>query len=41
MTANLEPRRGMTPYAGFGNPPIISLCLAIIAGFWVRHRGAR
>ncbi|MGI9232499.1 MAG: apolipoprotein N-acyltransferase [Woeseiaceae bacterium] len=38
MTANLEPRRGTTPYAGFGNTPIISLCLAIIAGFWIRHR---
>ncbi len=37
MTADIEPRRGMTPYASFGNIPIIGLCLAIIGVFWVRN----
>ena len=41
MTADIEPRRGMTPYAGFGNVPIISICLIIVVGFWARHRGGR
>jgi apolipoprotein N-acyltransferase len=40
MTADIEPRRGMTPYASSGNTPVIALCLAIIAGFWIRHRGS-
>ncbi len=40
MTADVEPRRGMTPYARWGNTPIIALCLAIIIGFSMRHRGA-
>ena len=37
MTADIEPRTGMTPYASFGNIPIIGLCLAIIGVFWVRN----
>ena len=37
MTADIEPRSGMTPYASFGNIPIIGLCLAIIGVFWVRN----
>jgi apolipoprotein N-acyltransferase len=41
MTADLEPRRGMTPYASMGNTPIIAISLFIVAGFWVRHRGNR
>ncbi len=40
MTAAVEPRRGMTPYAGNGNRPIIGLCLAIIALFWIRNRAS-
>lgn len=41
MTAEIEPRRGMTPYAAFGNVPIIVICLIIVVGFWARHRGGR
>ncbi len=41
MTADIEPRRGMTPYAGAGNTPIIAICLIIVAGFWLRHRASR
>jgi apolipoprotein N-acyltransferase len=41
MTADIEPRRGMTPYAGAGNTPIIAICLIIVAGFWLRHRAGR
>jgi apolipoprotein N-acyltransferase len=40
MTADVEPRQGMTPYARMGNAPIIALCLAIIASFWMRHRSS-
>ena len=41
MTADIEPRRGMTPYASWGNTPIIAICLAIIIGFSMRQRGSR
>lgn len=37
MTADVEPRRGMTPYARGGNWPVIGLCLAIIGVFWIRN----
>ncbi|MGI9247378.1 MAG: apolipoprotein N-acyltransferase [Woeseiaceae bacterium] len=40
MTADVETRRGMTPYARGGNPPIIGLCLAIIGIFWIRNRAS-
>ena len=40
MTADIEPRRGMTPYARGGNEPIIGFCLAIIALFWIRNRAS-
>ena len=40
MTADIEPRRGMTPYARGGNQPIIGLCLAILAAFWIRNRAS-
>jgi len=40
MTAEIEPRRGMTPYARGGNQPIIGLCLAILAAFWIRNRAS-
>jgi len=38
MTADVEPRRGMTPYAGTGNWPIIGLCCAVLGIFWIRNR---
>lgn len=38
LTADVEPRRGTTPYASTGNAPVIVLCLIIVAGFWTRHR---
>jgi len=40
MTADIEPRRGMTPYARHGNQPIIGLCLAIIGVFLIRNRAS-
>jgi apolipoprotein N-acyltransferase len=40
MTADIEPRRGMTPYARGGNQPIIGLCMAILAAFWIRNRAS-
>lgn len=40
MTANVESRRGMTPYARFGNAPIVGLCIAIVALFWIRARAS-
>jgi len=36
MTADVEPRTGMTPYASTGNWSIIGLCLAILGVFWIR-----
>jgi len=40
MTADVEPRRGMTPYAGTGNWPIIGFCTAILGIFWIRSRAS-
>jgi len=40
MTADIEPRGGMTPYARSGNQPIIGLCLAILGIFWIRNRAS-
>ena len=40
MTADIQPRRGMTPYARGGNWPIIGLCLAILGLFWIRNRAS-
>jgi apolipoprotein N-acyltransferase len=40
MTAEVETRRGMTPYARGGNRPIIGFCLAIIGVFWIRNRAS-
>jgi apolipoprotein N-acyltransferase len=41
MTADIEPRRGLTPYAQFGNWPIIGLCLAITGVLWIRNPARR
>jgi apolipoprotein N-acyltransferase len=40
MTAEVQPRRGMTPYASLGNLPIVGLSLVILGVFWMRHRGS-
>jgi apolipoprotein N-acyltransferase len=40
MTANVQPRRGATPYAAAGNWPIIGLCCAILGIFWIRNRAS-
>jgi apolipoprotein N-acyltransferase len=38
LTADVMPRRGATPYASFGNSPIIGLSLLVLGLFWVRTR---
>jgi len=38
LTGDIQPRRGMTPYAGGGNWPIIGLSLVILGVFWIRNR---
>ena len=40
MTADIQPHRGMTPYAGGGDWPIIGFCLAILGLFWIRNRAS-
>ena len=40
LTADIQPRRGMTPYARSGNWPIIGLCLAILGLCWIRNRAS-
>ena len=40
MTANVQPRKGMTPYVAGGNWPIIGFCLAILGAFWIRNRAS-
>ena len=38
LTASVTPRKGSTPYVSLGNAPVIGLCLAILAFFWLRAR---
>jgi len=40
LTARVEPREGLTPYASTGNWPVIGLCLFIVAAFWLRTRAS-
>jgi len=40
MTADIEPRSGLTPYARYGNGPVIGLCVLILAAFWLRSRAS-
>ena len=40
MTADIQPRRGMTPYVRGGNWSILGLCLAILSLFWIRNRAS-
>ncbi len=38
LTADVMPRRGATPYASFGNSPVVGLSLLVLGLFWVRTR---
>ncbi len=38
MTADVQPRRGLTPYAATGNAVIIGLCVALLGFFRIRNR---
>jgi apolipoprotein N-acyltransferase len=40
MSLDVQPRSGMTPYARFGNWPVISLSFLVMAGFWLRSRSS-
>ena len=40
MTADIEPRSGMTPYARCGNWPVVGFCVLLLAGFWLRSRAS-
>lgn len=38
MSLDMQPHSGMTPYARLGNWPVATLCLLVLAGFWLRSR---
>jgi apolipoprotein N-acyltransferase len=38
MSSDVQPRAGTTPYVRFGNWPVVSLSLLVLAGFWLRSR---
>ena len=40
MSLDVQPRSGMTPYARFGNWPVIGLSFLVLAGFWLRSRSS-
>ena len=40
MTADVVPMKGLTPYAGAGNWPIVGLAFAILGFFWIRNRAS-
>ena len=41
MTVDVTPQSGATPYANYGNWPIVSLCLALLAGCLLASRKGR
>ena len=38
LTSSVQPRKGATPYANWGNTPIVGLCVLILAFGWIRIR---
>ena len=40
MSMDVQPRSGMTPYARFGNWPVVGLSFLVMAGFWLRSRSS-
>lgn len=38
LTAEVQPRQGMTPYAYWGNAPVVTIAFAILAGLAVARR---
>ncbi len=40
MTANVEPRKGSTPYVIGGNRPVIALCMLALVVLWLRTRAS-
>jgi len=39
LTHDVEPRRGATPYVVVGNIPVVTVCVLLVAGLWIRARG--
>jgi apolipoprotein N-acyltransferase len=40
LTDDIQPRRGITPYVGVGNWPVLGLCMVILGLFWIRNRAS-
>lgn len=40
MTADVQPRKGATPYVRFGNWPVIGFSLSMLGIFWIRSRAS-